>query len=165
MSTEIYPSTELIPERGFSPAILKYIKENNLTKEESQGLAYAVTYYSPDSILQYLKTNYHSYYMSFLTGKNETLGFLIGQIMKATKGHVDPTFVKDIILKDKEEFKTAHMYEACKVSSCQNKIDTEAYEYQKGLCYDHSVMINKQYEGEGFYLPQEIIDQFIKKTV
>lgn len=75
-------------EEGIDP--IKYVEENNMIqiddKSEIDEYVNQVLNENPDSIEQYL------------SGKDRILGFLVGQVMKLSKGKANPQLVNKLIL-------------------------------------------------------------------
>lgn len=74
-------------EEGVNPS--KYISDNNLIQigdeSEIENMVKEVLTENPDSIKQYLE------------GKDRILGFLVGQVMKKSKGKANPQLVNELI--------------------------------------------------------------------
>ncbi|NLD16011.1 MAG: Asp-tRNA(Asn)/Glu-tRNA(Gln) amidotransferase subunit GatB [Tissierellia bacterium] len=80
----------LMFEEGINPSV--YIKENNLIQiadtSEIENYVIEVLSENPDSIKQYLE------------GKDRILGFLVGQVMKKSKGKANPVLVNELLIKE-----------------------------------------------------------------
>ena len=66
---------------------------------ENEGLAQMNNDDEIDQIIEETIANNEKAIADFNSGKETALGFLVGQVMKATRGRLDANNVKDIILK------------------------------------------------------------------
>ncbi len=80
----------LMFEEGIDPS--EYIKENNLIQiadvSEIENFVKEVLAENPESIKQYLE------------GKDRILGFLVGQVMKKSKGKANPKLVNELLINE-----------------------------------------------------------------
>lgn len=75
-------------EEGIEP--ISYIEENNLIQVSDEGFI--------DSIVDEVLAENPETIEQYLSGKDRVLGFLVGQVMKKSKGKANPSVVNEIIL-------------------------------------------------------------------